>query len=153
MAFYRNGHPVEMPPEEPKDTTVHHCWTVLTTGDAKHVIDLCDDFVVMYASENGNRIQAVEDPIARREMMADFELEAQKHPHHVRCFPLGCPTPPLLYIGCECDPKEGIQIWNDLIDRFPNHECRRNLGENAMSLTQSICAKHGLMDWTKEHHE
>lgn len=127
---------------------IHHCWTVLQAHEQTYVIDLTDDFSVMFFGENGERYRNAASPKERKELLASFEVEAQQYPHQVRCHPLGCPTPGLLYIGLPCDPDEGIRIFNTLMARYPDHECRMGMKDmSQMNETQSILAKRGLMDW------
>lgn len=110
---------------------IHHCWTVLGNS----ILDLSDDltiFMYMNHSEMEKDISLDKS----REVLADFYYKARKFKNRERCYPVGIPTPTYLYIGSECDPMNGISIYNNLIDEFPNHECQRNCNSKGQNKTQ-----------------
>ena len=80
-----------------------------------------------------------------RELMVSFAEAAKKVPNSVRCAPVGTPTPFMLYVGCECSPQDGRNIYNRLIDEFPDHECQRNCDSRGYNATQRMMKEKGLM--------
>jgi hypothetical protein len=125
---------------------IHHCWAVV---DDIHIVDLADDYTVMLSGTNGERFQAAATIEEKRELIASFHLEARKYAHRQRCYPIGVPTPRLLYVGCKCSPEAGIVEYQRLMKKFPNHECQRNTNASGFNPTQALLAEHGLMDWAK----
>lgn len=119
---------------------VHHCWAVV---DDIYVIDLSDDFTMMFSAENYKNFVGL-NVMETRVAMLEFALEARKQPHSVRCSPVGKPSPMLYYIGCECEPEDGKRIYNELIKKYPVHECQRNCDTNGLNPTQKLFEKHGL---------
>jgi hypothetical protein len=126
---------------------VHHCWTVV---DGIHVVDLADDFTVMYSGNNGKILQSSKSREETAKLIASFQLAAREKPHSIRCMPIGTPTEFLLYVGSECHPEQGIQIYRDLMEAFPYHESSRKWGGTGMSYTQAMLASQGLMGWISE---
>jgi len=124
------------------DFPVHHSWCVL---DDDIVLDLSDDFTVMLSGENGENFhqKSIEEA---REVIASFCEAARKQPNHIRCSPVGTPTPFLLYVGSECEPLDGKIIYNNLIRRYPDHECQRNCDDSGMNATQRKLRSMGLME-------
>lgn len=120
---------------------VHHCWCVL---DGDIVLDLADDYTVMLSGANGEHFKdkSLEEA---RELMVSFAEEAKNHPNSVRCAPVGTPTPFMLYIGCECSPMNGRNIYNRLVAEFPDHECQRNCDGSGYNATQRMMKDKGLM--------
>lgn len=120
---------------------IHHCWVVIN-GD--EVLDLSDDFTSMLSGKNGERFKGKTREEAR-ELSIDFAIAAQRVKNSVRCFPVGVPTPIMLYIGCECDPAQGRIIYNRLICEYPRHKCERNCDARGLNATQRILKSRGLM--------
>jgi len=79
--------------------------------------------------------------------MTSFALAAREVANSVRCAPVGVPTPFMVYVGSECDPDRGRNIYNQLIDQYPNHACQRNCDNNGWNATQKKMRDAGLMDW------
>lgn len=123
------------------DYPVHHCWCVL---DGKYVLDLSDDYSVMMGL-NAKAWENVKTKEEQIELIASFTAEAKKHPHSIRCAPVGTPTPFLYYVGCPCDPEEGRKIYQRLIRDYPDHECQRNCDKNGLNQTQKRLKELGLM--------
>lgn len=122
------------------DYPIHHCWAVL---NGESVIDLCDDFTQRANNEAFFRnAKTREEAMA---LMADFQEEGKKIPHHIRCLPVGVPWKGLLYVGCECDPDSGRMIYQQLMRQFPDHECETNCDSSGMNAQQRVFRNRGLM--------
>ena len=120
---------------------IHHCWAVINENQ---VIDLGDDFSLMYGGENGKHFEgkSLEET---RELMVSFQAWARGLKNRQRCIPMGTPTDGLYYIGTECEADYGRKLYRDLINKFPNHECERNCDVNGYNRTQKLFAERGLM--------
>lgn len=120
---------------------IHHSWAVL---DGKHVIDLADEFAVLHA--NHEQFGAASGMEATRELMVEFSKWIRQFPNSKRIMPFGIPAGNLLYIGSPCSREEGINIYNQLIDRYPQHPCNERLvkGTN-MTQMQMMLQEAGLM--------
>lgn len=125
------------------DTPIHHCWVVL---DGDVVLDLSDDFTVMLGGENKKNFKPNASRGEAIEAIASFHQSAQKQKNSIRCFPVGLPTPFLLYIGSECEAERGVRIYNELVSSFPRHECQRNFDQNGLNATQRVMMEKGLME-------
>ena len=118
---------------------IHHCWTVV---GGNMVIDLCDDLPAQIDLQpdlptlQGDALKAA---------FADFVRKTRDWPNSHRCYPLGRPNPNWLYVGCPCEPVEGVKIWNRLMEAYPKHECQRTVGNTNMSKTQLYLHEQGLM--------
>lgn len=120
----------------------HHCWCVL---DGRHVIDLSDDFTLMFSGSNGDRLRTAKGLEDARRLMVSFALWSKQFPNHERCAPVGSPSPILLYVGCKCDPEDGKEIYRELMKKFPYHECRRDLNSDHINPTQKMMQTAGLL--------
>lgn len=123
------------------DFPIHHCWAVL---NGETILDLSDDFTMMYSGANGENFTDGQSIEERRELIVSFQLAASKVPNSARCYPVGMATPFLLYIGCECDPEEGRKIFNKLMWKYPDHECQRNCDASGLNATQKLMREAGL---------
>jgi len=121
-------------------TPIHHCWCVL--GDS--VLDLSDDYSVMYSKENAKNFEGKSYEECQL-LIADFCAVARNYPNRQRCAPVGTPSPSFLYVGCECSPIEGREIYRKLMGKFPNHECERNCDANGYNPTQKVFKEKGLI--------
>jgi len=128
---------------EKGQTPIHHCWVVV---NGNTILDLSDDFTVMLSGENGNNFDRLETKIERAQMIASFQQAAREVENSIRCSPVGTPTPFLFYIGCECEPDKGREIYRNLIQQYPNHECKRNVDEDGYTDAQKIMRDRGLME-------
>lgn len=124
------------------ETPIHHCWVVL---NGESVLDLGDDYTLMLGGENGKHFEEAENIEDARELIASFQLAFRNVKNSRRCYPVGTPTPFLLYAGSPCDPSKGRSIYQRLMRDFPNHECERNCDTSGMNPTQKVLAQHGLM--------
>lgn len=120
---------------------VHHCWAVL---DGNILLDLGDDFTMMLTGANGENFKDDLSKEEVRELMVSFQLAASRVPNSVRCYPVGRVTPFLLYVGCECSPEEGSVIYNNLIFKFPDHECQRNCDASGLNALQRAMREAGM---------
>jgi len=121
---------------------IHHCWVVV---NGNTVLDLSDDFTVMLCGENGKNFESLETKIERAQMIASFHKAAKEVENSIRCSPVGTPTPFLLYVGCECDPNKGREIYRNLVLQYPDHECQRNVDKDGYTDTQRIMRNSGLI--------
>ena len=120
---------------------VHHCWVIL---NGNTVLDLADDFTAMLFGENGKQFEG-KSKEEGRELIASFQAAASNVANSVRCSPVGTPTPFLFYVGCECSADEGLTIYRNLMRRYPDHECERNVDGEGYNATQRIMKVAGLM--------
>ena len=120
---------------------IHHAWVMLGNS----VLDLTDDYKVMFWGENGKNFEKAKTEQEYRELVVSFAAAAAKWKNSQRCGPIGQPTPFLLYIGSECDPDEGRAIYNDLMAKYPDHECEESCDENGVNPTQRLMIQHGLI--------
>lgn len=121
---------------------IHHAWVVL---DGVSVFDLSDDFTVMLSGKNGEKFNG-KDAKTVKELIADFHIAAKNAPNSIRCCTVGTPTPFLLYVGSECGAEQGKAIYNNLIDKYPDHECQRNCNSIGLNATQLIMLQRGAME-------
>ena len=126
---------------EKNEFPIHHCWVIL---DDKFLLDLSDDFTVMLSGKNKENFKNLSYE-ETQQAICSFHLAVAKVPNRTRCYPVGKPTSFLFYIGCECDPEEGILIYRRLLKQFPNHECQRNCDINGYNATQKVLKEVGLM--------
>lgn len=122
---------------------IHHCWVKFKDS----IIDLSDDFAVLFSKENAMHFQGVKSKEEYAEVLASFhQFVRERHiPNSVRCCPIGNPHSSLVYIGSVCEPEEGRKIYNQLITQYPDHECHKNVGEDGMNATQRQLFQSGLM--------
>lgn len=125
-----------------EEIPVHHCWCVL---DGKSILDLADDFTLMLSGKNGENFNKARDKQEVRELIVSFELAAKRIKNSVRCQTVGTPTPFLLYVGTECEADKARDVYNDLVRKYPDHECQRNCDQDGLNATQRIMKKQGLI--------
>ena len=123
---------------------IHHAWTVIETEKGKSVLDLSDEWGLLTYN-----ISKLEKPITdikeQRKLLVEFHKFVKNLKNSQRCIPIGLLLPDIVYIGCECSAEQGRNIYNQLIDKYPDHECQRNVGSDNLNLTQKILAENGLM--------
>ena len=124
------------------ETPIHHCWAVINDNS---ILDLADDFTVMLSGDNAKNFESLNTKIERAEMIANFQLAARNVKNSIRCSPVGVPTQFLLYVGSECEPEKGKEIYRNLIKQYPDHECQRNLDAEGYNETQRVMKKVGLI--------
>lgn len=124
------------------EVPVHHCWCVL---NGKHLLDLGDEYTLLYDEENRKNFDGLQSKEEQMEVMVSFREWANLLPNRARCYPVGVATPPLLYIGCPCEPEEGRNIYRSLLARFPNHECEANCDGDGWNALQRKYRERGLM--------
>lgn len=117
---------------------IHHTWTVL---DGKYVIDLADEFAL--AAYNQEHFAKATSEAERRALYVDFHRWAMQLPHSKRTA-AGRTSPTLLYVGCECTAEQGRQIYNHLIDLYPDHPCKERVGADNMTPMQKQLKEAGL---------
>ena len=122
---------------------IHHCWAAYRNS----VIDLSDDFAVMFGGENAKNFDGVKSKEDYVEVIASFHqyVKEQNIPNSVRCYPIGQAHSSLVYVGSLCEPKDGIKIYNKLVSKYPDHECHKNVGKDGMNITQRQLFQKGLM--------
>lgn len=121
---------------------IHHCWAVL---DDNKIIDLADDFSVMYSKENSNNWNNVKTKKEYQETLLSFTKEARKWKNSIRCCPVGKATDFLFYVGAKCEADRGRYEYQRLMKEFPNHECERNCNADGLNRTQKMFKENGLM--------
>lgn len=122
-----------------EQTPIHHCWTVV---NGNMVVDLCDDYAMQKV------VQPDIDQLNKdecKQAFADFVRSSRHWPNSARCYPIGQPVPWFYYIGCPCEPEPATQIWANLIQAFPKHECRRDFYPDRRSALQQYLHEQGLM--------
>lgn len=122
---------------------IHHEWTVV---DGNIVVDIADDNWLLYTNERTREL--IDSGVPKevmREYLAEFHAEVKDLANSVRCAPVGIPTPMMLYVGCPCEPEDARDIYRELIKKFPEHECQRNVDASGMNATQKVFAEKGLM--------
>lgn len=117
---------------------IHHSWAVL---NGCHVIDLADDYTLL--DHNYSQYKSLTGD-ALRHLMVDFAKWARQFPHSMRCYPFGVPATRLLYIGCPCSKLEGIRIYNNLCDVYPNHPCCSRTRPSGMTRLQEMMKAEGI---------
>lgn len=122
---------------------VHHCVTVI---DDIHIIDLADDEPLFWWNMN-KRAEEENIDIEHLTMdeYRDYKLDWIRYikTHQIkntqRIVPVGkLHLEKTLFIGCECIPDIGRKEFNDLWDRYPNHEsytnCDRATGHSKLTM-------------------
>lgn len=110
---------------------VHHCWMVWKD---KHVIDpgisLVDNLYLIEAQKR--QMEYGDKPVPMDEMRQLFIQIHKEHEHkansEIRTF--GQVAPFTFYIGTETTPMQGRKIFNELMDKMPNHPSYANSGMN-----------------------
>lgn len=129
---------------------IHHCWAVLTDEcNHKAVLDLaCDNhkmrewFWKKEQEDPGWLDQG--DP---KDNIVEWMIYARNNlSHSQRCYPCGVIPPYNLYIGAECEPKQGIKMYQKLLRENPGHLCERNCNADGYNRTQWALKQKGLMD-------
>lgn len=99
---------------------VHHCWSVLKhpNGDAS-VLDYGDTFTK--GCEIFPKLKSPDSIDESRALLIKLHHMMDEGNLHEFC---GNPFGKVgfgFYIGCPCDPDEGIKIYQDLVNRYPDH--------------------------------
>lgn len=110
------------------ETPIHHCWVMVGNS----ILDLSDDMTVFTLNYRPQPNDAKEG----REKFMQFHKDFLHSKNSERCFPVGTPTPSYLYVGCECSPSLGRNIYNQMMRKFPNHECEANCNSKGENMTQ-----------------
>lgn len=110
----------------PSALPIHHCWLVYKEN---HVLDggIFKKAELQFAEfVQGNPNLSMQE---YRQAMTDFMIEeSKKQNSESRTF--GKVNPLYWYVGTECNPQDGIDIYNRLIDKFPDHPSYRKPGQN-----------------------
>lgn len=112
----------------------HHSWVVLQN---KYLIDLSADIDNIH-----HFLQSLENAEAMtidetREKLAHFLQEIIQQPHSHRLH-LGKVSKSLLYIGCPCSKEKGVRIFNELMEKYPNHPCFISTDASGRTKTQTL---------------
>jgi len=113
---------------------VHHSWVIYKK---KYILD--GTLFTLDANQLGLADKSVDE---QREIYTDALLiEMEKPNSDTRVF--GQTMLQHFYVGSPCDPDEGRTIYNDLIDKYPNHISYNQEGQNpnGKSKTQEILYK------------
>lgn len=109
---------------------VHHCW--LKYKD-KHILDPGITKVDDWARQLIMEEQA--DRERGREIYVELYKKNKNIPNSQICT-FGQVAPFVVYIGTECTPMLGRKIFNELIDKYPNHPAYQQAGMNAHGLSE-----------------
>lgn len=94
---------------------IHHCWAVYNNV---HLIDFgashLDFKLELEMMEKNLSIDEM------RELLAENYVK-NKEKLNSEVYTIGRTVPNHFYIGCECEPYKGIEVYNELMDNFPNH--------------------------------
>jgi hypothetical protein len=104
---------------------IHHCWLVYK---GQHVLDggIGKTEIKMKQIIQEKNIT---DMDALREIYSNLVLEESRKPNsETKTF--GQVLPHYLYVGTKCTPQEGRDIFNHLINSFPNHPSYLGEGQN-----------------------
>lgn len=123
------------------DLPIHHCWTVL---DGKYILDPSDFYSVFFSENNIKNFAETKDREDFVSVLASFMEAAKKEKHSTVCAPVGKVSGNLVYVGCPCTPKQGREIYRNLMRQYPDHECDRTDGQG-LNPTQQLMLKAGLM--------
>lgn len=107
---------------------IHHCWLMIGNS----IIDLSDE-LTMYTLNYGRNIKTYKES---RESWIAFHRDCINRKNSERCCPVGVPSPNVLYVGCECSPEQGRLLYQNMMKRFPNHECEANCNAKGENITQ-----------------
>lgn len=114
---------------------VHHCWLVYKD---RYILDLTmfNDEKEMLDTivKKGWDVNNIDDG---RKALALLHHQKKNMTNSEKAI-FGRTKQYLYYIGCECSPKDGIQIYNDMMKKYPNHVCYDNIDRNGMTKTQKM---------------
>lgn len=125
-----------------EDIPIHHAWLILEKDGEKSLLDLADDYPMSIGWQMKN-VPAY--PHVTREDHADWVEASLKMQNSVRCFPVGEVNPFWYYVGCECDPEEAVNIYQNLMHKYPGHMCDRTWTSGQLNPTQTLLVQRGLM--------
>lgn len=120
---------------------IHHSWAVL---NGKSVLDLAEDSSVMHHYMRLNQDQ-ITDMDSAREFMAAFVEVTCGWKNSERCAPVGVPWPGAYYVGCKCDPDEGVKIYLRYTQIHPAYEKENGIDEEGRSPFQRMLDERGLL--------
>lgn len=131
-------------------TPIHHCWAVIYNDSGQQaLLDLsCDDTKMRMWFKR----KETEDPNwlnsgNAKEHLVEWTAFAKKNLTNTqRCFPCGVVPPTHLYIGSECDPEQGRQIFQNLTSKYPYHLSNRKVNAAGYNRTQWMLKQNGLME-------
>jgi len=122
-------------------TPVHHCWVVYQNS----ILDLSNDMTsfARFMIENGYNENDVDINIMR-ERLVEFRRNSMNWKNSKRCV-VGT-ADNKIYVGSPCKSAlEAANMYNDLIKNFPNHEVKRSINMEQMSVVQEMMLEAGLM--------
>lgn len=121
---------------------VHHCWTVL---DGIHVLDPADFFTAMFSSSNIGNFKETQGYSDTLDIMGSFIQAAKEELNHLVCAPVGITSDILLYVGAKCKPMQARTVYQNLLRRYPDHECDRT-NSRGINMTQEIMLHRGIFE-------
>ena len=123
---------------------VHHCW--ITVGENnKSVLDIQEDFEAEEQATRSTLLNSGEqltyENVQKLRVESAVRAMCGKVKNSDRCStsssPLGVPSPSAFYVGTKVSGGTVARhIYNSLIDKYPNHIIKRNLGADNLNSTQ-----------------
>ena len=118
-------------------TPIHHCWIVVTDEHGqKAILDLSCDFYQMAVWLSEQEDAGVTYPSSQEGIIAWSAYSRAKLSNVERCYPLGKLPPYHLYIGCPCSPRSGIQLYSNLLRKYPQHLADRKVNSEGYNALQ-----------------
>lgn len=114
---------------------VHHSWVIL---NKKYLIDLSADFDAL---SDFLKKHSEDSPLAdKRKEAAKFYEDALSWEHSER-LSLGKASPNVMYIGCPCSLIKGMEIFHNLVKKYPNHPAFIETDTSGMTKLQQMIKK------------
>ena len=112
---------------------VHHSWAIVTGDSQKQpcIIDLTGD----YDSLNDYMKYYKDEVPDARERIKNYYQLASHHLNSER-MQLGKASKYTLYIGTPCSKDKGIEIYQELLKKYPNHPAHIETDENGLTKLQ-----------------
>ncbi|WP_346938067.1 hypothetical protein [uncultured Clostridium sp.] len=111
---------------------IHHCWLVY---DNRVILDGTENYSTDFVMETMKGSKNLEE---QRKILLDITLEREKLLNSKR-FTFGKCSDLYIYIGTECSPMEGKEIYKRLTSKYPNHiSYRRSMNSKGMSKFQQM---------------
>ncbi len=119
---------------------IHHSWLVLNDNS---IIDLADEVDAIMEIEKNKDNLTGEEVIER---MLEYRKSVMDKTNTERIQHIGKCSKGMYYIGCECEPYDAKQLYQNLIARYPNHEAQRNVNSaTGRNRTQQAMIDAGLI--------
>lgn len=123
-----------------RECPIWHSWCVIDD----YVLDLSDNYYTMLVM-NADKFQG-KSIQEQRILNADFlEFALKNWSNSQRCYPVGKVYKDFLYVGTECDMDTARTIYDNLIERYPNHKMQSDTNDAGLNKTQEELKKRGIM--------